>query len=67
MFLKNFNDSTGQGCLLLWSVKVQLNKDPEERAKNCNIPDIILKNLFEVAPVFVKGVVDRARGTVPQG
>uniref|UniRef100_M4BNB4 BZIP domain-containing protein n=1 Tax=Hyaloperonospora arabidopsidis (strain Emoy2) TaxID=559515 RepID=M4BNB4_HYAAE len=67
VFLKNFNDSTGQGCLLLWSVKVQLNKDPEERAKNCNIPDIILKNLFEVAPVFVKGVVDRARGTVPQG
>ncbi|CAI5720290.1 unnamed protein product [Hyaloperonospora brassicae] len=66
VLLKNFNDSSGQGCLLLWSVKVQLDKDPEERVKNFNIPDIILKNLFEVAPVFVKGIVDRARGTLPQ-
>ncbi|OWZ12408.1 hypothetical protein PHMEG_00014439 [Phytophthora megakarya] len=64
--LKNFSDSTGQGCLLLWSVKVELDKDPDERAKSFNIPDIILKNLFEVAPVFVKGIVDRARGTLPQ-
>ncbi|KAG6955936.1 hypothetical protein JG688_00011675 [Phytophthora aleatoria] len=64
--LKNFNDSTGQGCLLLWSVKVELDKDPDERAKSFNIPDIILKNLFEVAPVYVKGVVDRGRGTLPQ-
>lgn len=64
--LKNFSDSTGQGCLLLWSVKVELDRDPEERAKSFNIPDIILKNLFEVAPVFVKGIVDRARGTLPQ-
>ncbi|KAL4161917.1 hypothetical protein PRNP1_002467 [Phytophthora ramorum] len=64
--LKNFSDSTGQGCLLLWSVKVELDKDPDERAKSFNIPDIILKNLFEVAPVFVKGIVDRARGTISQ-
>ncbi|EEY59615.1 uncharacterized protein PITG_12191 [Phytophthora infestans T30-4] len=64
--LKNFSDSTGQGCLLLWSVKVELDKDPEERAKSFNIPDIILKNLFEVAPVYVKGIVDRSRGTLPQ-
>ncbi|RAW28212.1 hypothetical protein PC110_g15394 [Phytophthora cactorum] len=64
--LKNFNDSTGQGCLLLWSVKVELDKDPDERAKSFNIPDIILKNLFEVAPVYVKGIVDRGRGTLPQ-
>ncbi|KAE9000480.1 hypothetical protein PR003_g14697 [Phytophthora rubi] len=64
--LKNFSDTTGQGCLLLWSVKVELDKDPEERSKSFNIPDIILKNLFEVAPVYVKGIVDRARGTLPQ-
>ncbi|KAI9920634.1 hypothetical protein PsorP6_000182 [Peronosclerospora sorghi] len=61
--LKNFNDLTGQGCLLLWAVKVVLEKDPEERVKSFNIPDIILKNLFEVTPVFVKGIVDRLRGT----
>ncbi|KAF1783843.1 hypothetical protein GQ600_1807 [Phytophthora cactorum] len=46
--LKNFNDSTGQGCLLLWSVKVELDKDPDERAKSFNIPDIILKNLLRL-------------------
>ncbi|CAI5720513.1 unnamed protein product [Peronospora destructor] len=40
---------------------------PEERAKSYNNPDIIVKNLFEVAPVYVKGIVDRARGTLPQG
>ncbi|CEG37455.1 uncharacterized protein PHALS_05048 [Plasmopara halstedii] len=62
--LKNYSDSTGQGCLLLWSVKVELDKQSDERAKSFNIPDIILKNLFEVAPVFVKGIVDRARGTL---
>ena len=67
VLLKSFSDSTGQGCLLLWSVKVELDKDPEERTKSFNNPDIILKNLFEVAPVYVKGIVDRARGTLPQG
>lgn len=64
--LKNFSDSTGQGCLMLWSVKVELDTNIDERVKSYNIPDIILKNLFEVAPVFVKGIVDRARGTLPQ-
>lgn len=64
--LKNFSDSTGQGCLLLWSVKVELDKKPDECAKSFNNTDIILKNLFEVAPVFVKGIVDRARGSIPQ-
>ncbi|KAG7401853.1 hypothetical protein PHYBOEH_010316 [Phytophthora boehmeriae] len=64
--LSNFNDSTGQGCLLLWSVKVDMEKDDDERNKSFNIPDIILKNLFEVSPVYVKGIVDRARGTLPQ-
>ncbi|CAI5705427.1 unnamed protein product [Peronospora effusa] len=67
VLLKNFSDATGQGSLLLWSVKVELDKDPEECTKSYNNPDIILKNLFETAPVYVKGIVDRARGTLPQG
>ncbi|CAH0476715.1 unnamed protein product [Peronospora belbahrii] len=66
VLLKDFNDATGQGCLLLWSVKVELDKDPEERTKSFNTADVVLKNLFEIAPVYVKGVVDRARGSLPQ-
>lgn len=64
--LRNFSDSTGSGCLLLWSVKVVVDKETDEREKNFNVPDIILKNLFEIAPVYVKAIVDRARGSIQQ-
>ncbi|DAZ97024.1 TPA: hypothetical protein N0F65_012893 [Lagenidium giganteum] len=65
--LRDFADATGNGCSMLWSARVYVDKDADERTKNVNIPDIILKNLFEIAPVFVKGVVDKARAsaTVP--
>ncbi|GLD98584.1 hypothetical protein PINS_up007301 [Pythium insidiosum] len=62
--LRNFTDANGTGCVLLWSVKVLVDKDSEDRNKPANIPDIILKNLFEITPVYVKAVVDRARGVV---
>ncbi len=60
--LRNFNDANGSGCLLLWSVKVLVDQSAEARSKTANVPDIILKNLFEITPVYVKGIVDRARG-----
>jgi hypothetical protein len=47
---------------MLWSAKVLVDKEADERSKAANIPDIILKNLFEITPVYVKAVVDRARG-----
>jgi len=62
--LRNFNDTTGTGCTLLWSVKVVIDKEPDERSKNSNVPDVILKNLFEISPVYVKAIVDRARGVM---
>uniref|UniRef100_K3WYL1 BZIP domain-containing protein n=1 Tax=Globisporangium ultimum (strain ATCC 200006 / CBS 805.95 / DAOM BR144) TaxID=431595 RepID=K3WYL1_GLOUD len=62
--LRNFNDTTGTGCMMLWSVKVVIDKEPDERSKTANIPDIILKNLFEISPVYVKAIVDRARGAM---
>lgn len=62
--LRNFSDANGSGCLLLWSVKVLVDKEADERSKAANIPDIILKNLFEITPVYVKAVVDRARGII---
>lgn len=43
----------------MWSVKVLIDAEPDERSKSANIPDIILKNLFEISPVMVKGLVDR--------
>lgn len=64
--LRNFNDTTGTGCMLLWSVKVVIDKEPDERSKNSNVPDVILKNLFEISPVYVKAIVDRARGVMQQ-
>lgn len=50
--------------MMLWSVKVLIDKEPDERSKTANIPDIILKNLFEISPVYVKAIVDRARGVM---
>lgn len=64
--LRNFNDTTGTGCMLLWSVKVQIDQEPDERSRNSNVPDVILKNLFEISPVYVKAIVDRARGVMQQ-
>lgn len=60
--LRNFSDANGSGCLMLWSVKVLVDKDGDSSSKAANIPDIILKNLFEITPVYVKAIVDRARG-----
>jgi hypothetical protein len=45
---------------------VIVDKETDEREKNFNVPDIILKNLFEIAPVYVKAIVDRARGSIQQ-
>lgn len=52
--------------MLLWSVKVQIEQEPDERSRNSNVPDVILKNLFEISPVYVKAIVDRSRGTMQQ-
>jgi hypothetical protein len=62
--IRNFTEATGSGCTLLWSVRVLIDKDSDERSKNSNVPDVILKNLFEVSPVYVKAIVDRARGAM---
>lgn len=60
--LRNFNDANGNGCLLLWSAKVIVDKNSDDGDNAANVPDVILKNLFEVTPLFVKAIVDRARG-----
>lgn len=49
----------------MWSARVVVDKDTDE-SNPANTPDIILKNLFEITPVYVKGIVDHARGIMHQ-
>jgi hypothetical protein len=46
------------GTEIMWCIKVYLNEhtDPSIQA---NLPDTILRNLFEVTPPFFKAVIDR--------
>jgi hypothetical protein len=62
---QDFKDPTGKGCLILYSVKVFIEKETNDRHNGANAPDIILRNLFEIMPTFVKALIDKARGNIP--
>ncbi|CCI47532.1 unnamed protein product [Albugo candida] len=62
VLVKDYKDASSAGCLLLWSTRVILDKNPmDAETEIANLPDVVLKNLFETIPVLVKGIVDRTQ------
>jgi len=58
--LRDCTDESGNGTEFMWCIKVQLDENIDQ-SQSANLPDTILRNLFEVTPAFFKAVIDRVQ------